>query len=88
MVTISIRIDETLKEEMDRLSHLNWSAIIRQAIKIKINQEGQKNLAKAILVNEKIRKIAPEGFNSTEIIREWRDRNYRTDYSDAKVDSR
>jgi len=87
MVTISIRIEKALKEEMDRLSHLNWSEIIRQAIKVKINQEGQKNLVKAILINEKIRKIAPDGFDSTKIIREWRDRNFRIDYSDEMVDS-
>ena len=73
MTTISVRIDSELKEEMDKLNHLNWSEIIRVAIKNTIQNESKKNQARAVLINERIRKIAPDHFNSVEIIRNMRD---------------
>jgi len=72
MTNISVRIDPELKEKMDALKHLNWSEIIRKAIKSKIQDENELNKAKAVLLNEKIRKIAPENFNSVDIIRKFR----------------
>lgn len=74
LVNISVRVDEKLKKEMEELKEVNWSEIIREAIRLRINQEEQKNLAKAVLLNEKIRKSAPKGYDSTNIIREWRER--------------
>ena len=74
MANISVRVDEKMKKEMERLKQVNWSEVIRVAIKERLNQEKQKNLAKAVLINEKIRKIAPKGYDSTSVIREWRER--------------
>lgn len=74
LVNISVRVDERMKKEMERLTQVNWSEVIRIAIRERLEQEKQKNLAKAVLVNEKIRKKAPRGYDSTRIIREWRDR--------------
>jgi Arc/MetJ-type ribon-helix-helix transcriptional regulator len=74
MVNISVRVDERMKKEMERLTEVNWSEVIRIAIKERLDQEKHKNLAKAVLINEKIRKTAPSGYDSTRIIREWRDR--------------
>jgi Arc/MetJ-type ribon-helix-helix transcriptional regulator len=74
MANISVRVDEKMKKEMERLKQVNWSEIIRVAIKERLDQEKQKNLAKAVLINEKIRKTAPIGYDSTSVIREWRDR--------------
>lgn len=74
MVNISVRVDERMKKEMERLTQVNWSEVIRIAIKERLDQEKQKNLAKAVLINEKIRKKAPSGYDSARIIREWRDR--------------
>ncbi|TFG21961.1 MAG: hypothetical protein EU529_11945 [Promethearchaeota archaeon] len=76
MPTISVRIDLELKKEMDKLKRLNWSEIIRKAIKNEIQNEMEKNLAKAILINEKICKKAPEDFNSVELIRRFREERY------------
>ena len=73
MTTISVRIDSELKEEMDRLNHLNWSEIIRVAIKNTIQNVSKKNQARAVLINERIRKEAPDNFNSVEVIRHFRD---------------
>lgn len=72
MTNISVRIDPKLKKKMDSLKHLNWSEIIRKAIKAEIQNETERNKAKAVLLNEKIRKIAPENFNSVDIIRKFR----------------
>ena len=56
MTNISVRIDPELKKKMDALKHLNWSEIIRKAIKIEIQNKTKINKAKAVLLNEKIRK--------------------------------
>ena len=74
MTTISVRIDSDLKKEMDKLNHLNWSEIIRVAIKNTIHNETKKNQARAVLINERIRKHAHDGFDSVEVIRNMRDR--------------
>jgi len=76
MTTISVRIDPELKKQMDKLKHLNWSEIIRNAINKKIQNETETNLAKAILLNEKIRKKAHENFNSTDLIRRFREERH------------
>ena len=76
MTNISVRIDTELKKKMDSLKHLNWSEIIRKAIKSEIQNETEMNKAKAVLLNEKIRKIAPEYFNSVDIIRKFREERH------------
>jgi hypothetical protein len=76
MANFSIRIDPDLKKKMDSLKHLNWSAIVRKAIRSEIQNETELNKAKAVLLNEKIRKIAPEHFNSVEIIRKFREERH------------
>jgi len=76
MTNISVRIDPELKEKMDSLKHLNWSEIIRKAIKSEIQNETEISKAKAVLLNEKIRKIAPENFNSVDIIRKFREERH------------
>ena len=72
MSNISVRIDPTLKKEMEKFSHLNWSEIIRIAIKDTIRHAREQNLANAVLLNEKVRKKAPMGFDSTDIIKKFR----------------
>ena len=72
MSNISVRIDPHLKKEMEKLSHLNWSEIIRIAIKGTIANEREHNLAKAVLLNEKVRKKAPADFDSGKIIQKFR----------------
>ena len=76
MANFSIRIDPELKKKMDSLKHLNWSEIIRKAIRSEILNETEINKAKAVLLNEKIRKIAHENFNSVEIIRKFREERH------------
>ena len=76
MTNISVRIDPEMKKKMDSLKHLNWSEVIRKAIKSMIQNETEINKAKAVLLNEKIRKKAPENFNSVDIIRKFREERH------------
>jgi len=73
MVRTSITIPESMKRQMDELD-INWSAIMRQAIKQKIEGENQTDIIEAMLLNEKLRKAAPEGWDSVKVIRAWRRR--------------
>ena len=76
MAIISVRVSDEIRKRMDRLKHINWSEVIRRAIIKTLEEEEGRNLARAVLLNEKIRKKAPEGWDSTEIIRYWRQRRY------------
>ena len=51
-----------------------WSEVVRRAILEKLKEEEKKNVAEALLINEKLKRRAPEGWDSTEVIRSWRRR--------------
>jgi Arc/MetJ-type ribon-helix-helix transcriptional regulator len=70
--TITIRIDPEIKKRMRRYSYINWSEVVRRAILEKLEEEEKKNVAEALLINEKLRRKAPKGWNSVEVIRRWR----------------
>ncbi len=69
MTTVSVRIPDKMKKEMDKHSEINWSEVLRQAIKKKLKNQRKPNQIRAVLINERIRKQAPEGWDSTEFIR-------------------
>jgi Arc/MetJ-type ribon-helix-helix transcriptional regulator len=72
MKTLTIKVDDELKERMKRLRHVNWSEVIRESIRRKIEEENGRNIAEAVLINERLRREAPEGWDSAKVIREWR----------------
>ena len=74
MPTVSVRISDEMKKEMEKYPAINWSEVLRQAIKMKLKNQYTSNQIKAVLINERIRKVAPEGWDSTEIIRKDRRR--------------
>jgi Arc/MetJ-type ribon-helix-helix transcriptional regulator len=74
MTTISIRIDEDTKKRMEKMKDVNWSEVVRQAILKMLGQEEGRNLAKAVLLNERNVIIPDESYSSVEVIREWRNR--------------
>jgi len=76
MTIVSVRVDKELKRRMDRLKHINWSEVIRRAIMKTLEEEEGRNLARAVLLNEKVRKKAPEGWRSVEVIRYWREHRH------------
>jgi len=71
MVRTSVTVPKSLKEEMDR-ADTNWSAVVREAIKLRLGHEREKDVAEAVLINERLRRKAPEGWDSAEVIRLWR----------------
>jgi len=68
---MTVRIDEELREAMRKLSYVNWSEVVREATRRRV-EEGDRKLAEAVLINEKLRRKAPEGWDSAKVIRERR----------------
>ncbi|MGQ9468574.1 MAG: hypothetical protein ACUVTD_01915 [Nitrososphaerales archaeon] len=79
MEVVSVKVDERTKSKMKRLSHVNWSEVIRRAIQAKILEEevverriDPSDLEEAFRLADSIRRPSP-GWSSTEEIRRWRD---------------
>ena len=53
MPTITLSVDEELKQEMDQSREINWSAVAREAIKEKVSQ---LRILKSIAVKSKLTK--------------------------------
>lgn len=79
MGVVSARLDEETRRRMRRLSHINWSEVIREAILERIREEERRRevdpamLLEASRIADRIRRPSP-GWNSTEEIRRWRER--------------
>ena len=78
MEVVSVKVDKRIKDKMKKLSNVNWSEIIRQALAEKIRQEEsktrtveRKSLLEASTITDRMRK-ASKHWNSTEEIRKWR----------------
>jgi len=74
MPVISVRIDERMKKRMEKFSYVNWSEVIRAELARIIERLESRNLAEALLLNEKVRKKSE--IDSAEIIRAWRESRY------------
>lgn len=72
MPLITVRVDEQTKQRMDAVS-LNWSETIRREISRILEEETRKNRARAAQMADRIRIPAPKGWDSTKVIRAWRD---------------
>lgn len=78
MDMVSVRVDKETKEKMSALSHINWSEVIRKAIKEKILDETRnrrlspKLLREAAKITDELRRPS-SGWSSVEEIRKWRD---------------
>jgi Arc/MetJ-type ribon-helix-helix transcriptional regulator len=77
MTVVSVRIPERLKKRMDEAPWINWSEILRQAIVDTLEREEGRRLAEAVMCSERLRRDAPEGWDSTEFIRRDRMRDAR-----------
>ena len=75
MPLITVRVDEETKHRMEELS-LNWSAAIRREINRIVEEETRKNRVRAAQMADRIRIPAPKGWDSTKVIRAWRDARY------------
>jgi Arc/MetJ-type ribon-helix-helix transcriptional regulator len=74
MKLISVRVDDSLRRKMRKLRHVNWSEVIRSAIRERMRLELSENVAEAVLLNEKLRRKPKKGWESWKEIRKWRDR--------------
>lgn len=72
MAVITVRVNDKLKKKMEQSRHVNWSEIVRQAIINVLGQEENRNIAKAVLLNERSIIVPDEGYTSVKAIREWR----------------
>jgi len=75
MTTISIRIDEELKERMKEFKDVNWSQYLREAIIERIREE---EMRKACNIMDEIALKTSGKWSGTEEIRRWRDSRYGT----------
>ena len=75
MTVITVRIDEETKRMMREVK-INCSEFIRNAIRTKVMEERRRNLAKAVLINERIRRKSVGEARAEEIIRRFRDERY------------
>ena len=76
---ISVRVDSNLREQMRKHVHINWSAVLRKSLIIKLEKMhmiDKKRALEALHSADKIRKsgVFNGGKTGTEIIREWRDK--------------
>jgi len=72
MTVFSVRIDEETRRLMKKVK-INWSEFIRNAIRNRVMEEERKNLVKAVLITERIRKKSAGEAKAEEIVRRFRD---------------
>lgn len=76
MSIVTVRVDNETKKKMSQIRNVNWSSVLRDAIDKKIKEESNRDLARAVLLTDKVRKKAPSTWNSVETIRYWREHRY------------
>ncbi|MFB6308616.1 MAG: hypothetical protein ABEH35_04730 [Haloarculaceae archaeon] len=79
MATVSLRVPDELKEQMDEHDEINWSAVLRSHIEAEIEQLESRSIGHAVATSERLSSeidadVANEDTSS--IVREWRDTRY------------
>jgi fructose-bisphosphate aldolase class 1 len=75
MTVITVRVDKETKKMMESLD-INWSEYIRDSVRKRALESQRKNLAKAVLINERLRKRGKGELKAEEIIRRFRDERH------------
>lgn len=73
LVRTTITIPSSLKEKMSQADE-NWSQVIREALTQRLEEEGEADMAEAVILNERVRRPARKGWSSLEAIKQWRRR--------------
>jgi hypothetical protein len=80
MATVSLRVPDGLKEQMDEHSDINWSAVIRSHIEDELSELDSRNVGHAVAVSERLSNAVDDEAvaeqNTAETIRAWRERRY------------
>lgn len=71
MVSITVRVSEEVKQKMNQLRGVNWSEVIRRAIEEEIRKARMREASRRIDV---LREKSKMKWDSTEVIRQWRER--------------
>ncbi|MBI3858897.1 MAG: hypothetical protein HY296_01450 [Thaumarchaeota archaeon] len=71
LVRTTIAIPASLKEKMAQ-ADVNWSEAIREMVSQRLEDEGQPDVAAAVILNERVRRPAPKGWSSLGAIKQWR----------------
>lgn len=78
-VTISLRVDKEIHQEMKDHNHINWSAVLRNSIANTLENLDKINTVRAEAAGKTIdtlrsAKLFTKGKKSVEVIREWREK--------------
>jgi len=73
LVRTTITLPRSLKERMEQTGE-NWSEVIRDLVSQRLVEEGQTDMAEAVILNERVKRAAPEGWDSLQVIKQWRKR--------------
>jgi len=73
LVRTTITLPASLKEKMDQID-ANWSEEIREMIGQRIEEEGSTDMAEAVILNERVKREAPKGWDALTVIKQWRKR--------------
>jgi hypothetical protein len=87
MASLTVRLPERLRKDMSKLTKVNWSAVVRDAIEERIRLEELKTtrdwdrIRRAAKLTDSIydqmrRKYGHIEYNSAETIRYWREKQY------------
>jgi hypothetical protein len=52
----------------------NWSELIRETIRQRIEEEGEPDVSEAMILNERVKRAAPAGWSSLQVIKQRRRR--------------
>lgn len=73
LVRTTITIPSSLKEKMSQADE-NWSQVIREVLIQRFEEEGEADMAEAVILNERIRQPARKDWSNLEAIKQWRRR--------------
>ena len=71
LVRTTITLPASLKEKMDQVE-TNWSEEIREMITERIEEGGEADMAEAVILNERVKRMAPKGWTALSVIKQWR----------------
>ena len=73
LVRTTITLPSSLKEKMAHTDE-NWSEVIREVLTRRFEEEGEADMAEAVILNERVRRPAPRDWSSLQVIKQWRRR--------------
>ena len=71
MASITVRISEQLKKEMDKIKDVNWSEVLRHAIEQELKKARMQQASRKI---DALREKSTIEWDSVKVIREWREK--------------